>query len=172
MIQAGDVICVRGKGWLSDKIRALTRHIGESRTQISHVAIGVDEDTVVEALSKVRQGGLQTDGDVAIFRPKGLTPDEIAVIVKDAKSYVGRSYGYIKIAAHALDWLLQGAYVFRRLTQVDNYPICSWVVAKAYAAAGHTFGVDAGAASPDDIWDYVTKHPEQFHMVRELKPLY
>ena len=70
-----------------------------------------------------------------------------------------------------MDWGLKGAYVFRRLTHDDNYPICSWVVAYAYDAAGRRFGVDPGAADPDDIWDYVTSHPEEYRQIRDLVPL-
>jgi hypothetical protein len=92
------------------------------------------------------------------------------VVVK-AESYVGRKYGYLKLLAHWGDWLLQGAYVFRRLTTKDDYPICSWVVAYAFAAAGKHFDVEPGAATPDDIWDFVTAHPEVYEQILELGAL-
>ena len=89
-------------------------------------------------------------------------------VVAKAESYVGRRYGYLKILAHWADWLLQGAYVFRRLTKEDRYPICSWLVAHSFAAAGKHFGVEPGAATPDDIWDFVVAHPDVY---REILPL-
>ena len=130
----------------------------------------------VEALSKVRRHPLGRYGkkpktDVAVFRPINLTDDEKAKIVAKAESYVGRKYGWPKIVTHLMDWCLNGAYVFRRLTNKDDYPICSWVVAYAYLAAGKDFDVEAGAANPDDIWDFVRTNPDKYTQVRELKPL-
>jgi len=66
---------------------------------------------------------------------------------------------------------LQGAYVIRRLGDINDYPICSWLVAQAFAKAGETFGVPPGAADPDDIWDYVTAHRQKYEMLHPLAPL-
>ena len=51
---------------------------------------------------------------------------------------------------------------------MDRYPICSWLVAHAFAKAGKTFGVPPGMASPDDIWDFVNEEPEKYS---EIMPL-
>ena len=96
---------------------------------------------------------------------------KVHAIVAKANGYVGRQYGWTKIVTHLLDWGLKGAYVFRRLTHDDDYPICSWLVAHAYLAADMTFGVPAGAANPDDIWDYVVANTDEFTQVRDLIPL-
>ena len=69
------------------------------------------------------------------------------------------------------DWALLGAYVFRRLGRMDRYPICSWLVAHSYKAAGLHFGVAPGAATPDDIWDFVTTRTDRFQEIRPLGPL-
>jgi hypothetical protein len=181
VLQAGDIFMTRGTGFVSRAIRFFTRHIGESRTKVNHVGIVVQggrlgDAVVVEALRKVYRRRLVDayggeKDEVAIYRPLGLAPAALREIVARASGYVGQSYGYGKIALHALDWALQGAYVFRRLGRMDDYPICSWLVAHAYAAAGRTFGVEAGAATPDDIWDYVTTHPAEFERVRPLARL-
>jgi hypothetical protein len=91
--------------------------------------------------------------------------------VAAAERYVGRRYGYLKMLAHLLDWLFLGVYLFRRIASMDRYPICSWVVAHAYGKTGRHFGVAPGAASPDDIWDYVVAHPQEYRCVRALAPL-
>jgi hypothetical protein len=39
----------------------------------------------------------------------------------------------------------------------NKYPICSWVVADAFAKVGKDFGVEVGMATPDDIWDFIEK---------------
>ena len=181
-LQPADVFLTRGTGLLSRAIRFFTRRFGESRTMVSHVGVVVEggpirEAIVVEALSRVRRHGLwqryapKRRTQVAIYRPINLTPSEMQTIVAEAEAYVGREYGYEMILAHLADWLLQGAYLFRRLIGSDNYPICSWVVAHSFAEVGKTFGVDSGAASPDDVWDFVTSRPDGYAEVRPLVPL-
>ncbi len=177
-LRPGDIFLTRGTGFVSRAIRFFTRRFGESRTQVNHVGIVVeggafDQAVVVEALREVmrhrlveRYGGARDE--VAVYRPINLSPAAIAGIVARAESYVGREYGYGKVVLHALDWALQGAYVFRRLGRMDDYPICSWLVAHAYGSAGLTFGVEPGAATPDDIWDFVRSNPQAYASVWPL----
>jgi hypothetical protein len=182
VLQPGDVFLTRGRGLLSRLIRLFTRSIGESRTQINHVGLIVAPGSAatavgVEALSKVvrhplgSRYGPRSGQEVAVYRPINLRPDEIAVVVSAAESYVGRKYGYVKIVAHLLDWLFLGIYLFRRLARMDNYPICSWLVAHAFSKVEKTFGVPPGAASPDDIWDFVSSEPEKYRCVLPLGAL-
>lgn len=182
-----DIVLTRGHGFLSRAIRLFTRGLGEPRTKVNHVGIVVRggappaEAIIIEALSRVRRHSLGKrygDGqsDVAIYRATNLTAKEKICIVVAAKRYEGRQYGYFKILLHFLDWMLQGAYVFRRLSADDDYPICSWLVAHSYAKGGKNFGVKPAAASPDDIWDFVTKRPPNYSppkytCIRELRPL-
>jgi len=180
-LQAGDIFLTRGASLISRLIRFFTRSWGESRTMVNHVGIVVEggsisQAVVVEALRSVTRrrladGYAGTGTSVAVFRPINLTSPEIDVIVQAAERYVGRKYGYAMIVAHALDWMLNGVYLFRRLIGSDEYPICSWVVAHAYAKAGKTFGVAPGAASPDDICDFVTENPDKYMQVRALVPI-
>ena len=176
-----DVFLTKGSSFVSRAIRFFTRRFGESRTKVNHVGIIVEGGLLhsaiaVEALATVKRHPLgryakQRATGVAVYRPVDLTDEEIASIVAKAESYVGRDYGWIKIVTHLADWALLGAYVFRRLTDDDRYPICSWVVAHAFGAAGKHFGVEPGAASPDDIWDFVTENPGRYVEVRGLQPM-
>ncbi|MFC1595426.1 hypothetical protein ACFL3X_00745 [Gemmatimonadota bacterium] len=177
-----DVFLTRSRSLLGRAIRLATRGFGESRSMVNHVGIivaaGSAEETVgVEALRTVKrhsllqQYGPGSSSDIAVYRPINLTEEEKVVIVSAAEEYVGRSYGYLKIAAHLLDWLLFGVYFFRRLARVDDYPICSWLVAHAFAKADKTFGVQPGKASPDDIWDFVTKYPDRYEEIYTLGPM-
>jgi hypothetical protein len=179
-IQRGDVFLTRGTSFMSRAIRFFTRSIGESRTKVNHVGLiasgGSQREAVgIEALTTVKRHGLRRyigkKTCVAIYRPKGLTEADINSVVVKAHSYVGMDYGYLKIGAHMIDWVLQGAYVARRLVRSDQYPICSWLVAYAYHEVGMDFGVDPGAASPDDIWDHIQRNPEQYELVHPLLPL-
>jgi hypothetical protein len=181
VLAPGDVMLTRSRGVVGWAIATFTRHIGESRTRATHtgvVVVGgpIREAVIVEALSRVKRhrlwdGYVGARKEVAVFRPLNLGADDLAKVVAKAESYVGRRYGYLKILAHWADWVLQGAYVFRRLTREDRYPICSWVVAHAFAAAGKHFGVEPGAATPDDIWDFVTARPDVYREVLPLAPL-
>jgi len=156
--------------------------LGESRTKVNHVGIvveggAIEEAVVVEALSRVKRHRLVTrygsngKDEVAIYRPLNIPGEDIAAIVRKAETYVGCKYDYSEVLLHLADWFLLGAYVFRRLGRMNPYPICSWVVADAYSNVGKDFGVPAGAASPDDIWDFVNKHPEKYELVYPLGPL-
>ena len=180
-LQSADIFFTRGRGFISRAIRFFSRGLGEKRTKVNHVGVLVvggplHEAVVVEALSKVVEHRLvdrygKRRDEVAVFRPTNLTPTEIATVVQAARRYVGKEYGKLKILAHLADWLLLGTYVFRRLAVKDNYPICSWVVAHAYKKAGKHFGIEARAASPDDIWDFVTTNQDKYAEVRPLSPL-
>jgi len=189
ILKQADIFLTQGSGVISKAIRIFTRNIGEKRTKVNHVGIvvkggSIKEAVIVEALSKVMKHKLiyrygvinnkdnntntYSKNKIAIYRPINLTQKEIKLIVEKANSYVGRKYGYFKIVMHFLDWLLLETYVFRRLTNEDKYPICSWVVAYSFLAVGKDFGVAPGAASPDDIWDFVQKNKNKYKEVFEL----
>jgi len=181
-LEPADILLARRRSFISRGIRFFTQSIGEPRSEVSHAGIVVKGGTIeqaeiVEAAGRAKKRhllpryGKRSKAEVAFYRPLNLSPEQQRAIVLAAEAYVGREYSYFKILLHLLDWVLQGAYFFRRLGGIDDYPICSWVVAKAYAKAGKTFGVAPGAASPDDLWDFVTRHPHRYMMVRELGPL-
>lgn len=178
--EPADLFLTRGASSLSRLIRFFTREIGEPRTKANHVGIIVqaatppEKATVVEALTRVKRHSLERylDGktDVAIYRATNLTDEEKTVILNAANRYVGRHYGYFKVLMHLFDWILQGPYLFRRLSDDDNYPICSWLVAHSFRRAGKYFGVEPGAASPDDIADFV-EGSRHYICIRGFRPL-
>ena len=177
-----DVFLTRSKTVLGSLIRFFTRAFGESRTKVNHVGVVVEAGDArtavgVEALAFVQKHrlwsryGNSRRHQVAVYRPLGISTEDVAKIVQGAEKDVGQEYGKVMIVAHLLDYLLLGAFVFRRLIRAEDYPICSWVVAWAYAKAGRDFGVPPAAASPDDIWDYVRSHTHEFEEVLPLGPL-
>jgi hypothetical protein len=180
--EPGDIFLTRGQAFISKAIRFFTRDTGEKPTKVNHVGVVVEAGeitttVVVEALSKVKrhrlwkQYGPPREDGVAVYRATNLTPGEIETIVATANRQVGKKYGYLKIVAHFLDWLLNGAYFFRRLVPDGKYPICSWLVAHAFSKAGKHFGVEPGAAAPDDIMDFIEANPDKYTQVRPLVPL-
>lgn len=166
-LRPADIVLVRGDSLGSRLIRFFTRSHGEPRSCVNHVGVIVVSGSaataeLIESVSpKVRQSRfaryLGSREEVAVARPLNLSDHERDTIVAKARTYLGQQYGWLKVVAHGLDWALRGIYFFRRLPWVreDNYPICSWLVAHAYKAAGKYFDVDPGAATPDDIWDFV-----------------
>ena len=179
----GDVFLTYGAGFFSKLIRFFTRSIGESRTRVNHSGIVVKEGDlegcqVVETLLRVRKHRLWrrygpfSHDRVTVYRPINLSPEEIDTIVASALKQVGKRYGIFTVIGHLLDWLLLGAYVFRRITLSSNYPICSWLVAHAFAKAGKYFDVEPGAAQPDDIWDFIQKNPDKYQLIHPLEQIW
>jgi hypothetical protein len=182
VLEPGDIFLTRGKGFISRAIRFFTRRIGESRTMVNHVGIVVKggklrRSVVVEALHEVVehplwvQYGPPKSDSVGVFRATNLTEEEVDIVVTEARSQLDKKYGYLKIAAHLADWFLLGTYAFRRFTRSGRYPICSWLVAHAFAKAGKDFKVAPGAAQPDDIWDFIQKNQDIYEEVHPLQPL-
>lgn len=149
-LQPGDIIIVRGRGLFSRLIRWASR--GHERVRATHVALAVSEATVVEALPGGVVERAYRSGDV--YRPLTLTQYERRRIADHARRYVGRPYGWGKIVLHALG--------LGRFATLDRYPICSWIVASAYASEGYTFGVSHRGATPDDIEDFVAARPDKY----------
>jgi len=183
LLKPADIFLTRGSSFISRAIRFFTQGIGERKTKVNHVGLVVKggdlkSAVVVEALSRVKrhklwaQYGPPKKDSVAVYRATNLTTKEIKTIVAEAESQVDKKYGYIMIVAHLLDWLLLGAYFFRRLVPSERYPICSWLVAHSFKKAGKFFDVEPGMASPDDIWDFVEeRRPRIYKKIRALKPL-
>jgi len=106
---------------------------------------------------------------VQVFRPLFLSEDlpdgwsysEAGLVVAEALKHVGQRYGWWKLGTHAIDrFLFKGDEVTARLMFLDNRPICSYLVAQAFEAAGYptAFGrhIPARAQDPDDQHDHVT----------------
>jgi hypothetical protein len=173
-LKSCDIILTSSPGILGSLIKYFQKENNESPSKVSHCGIMVDDTNIVEALAHVMKRsvkggyGSKSSSSLSVFRPLNLSENEKQVILTKAASYVGRTYGYFKIAMHSLDWATGGHYLFRRIAGMDKYPICSWVVAHAYGAAGKDFGVAAGAAQPDDIWDFVTTNLDKYECVFPL----
>lgn len=182
ILQPGDLIFVQSLNWMSRAIRFFERGWGEKPSLVNHVAGVVDPAIdperayVVEAtlpgvkyhrVSEIGWGHAQ----VAIYRHVSLTPDQISAVRREALIYEGRRYGFSKIVAHMLDWFLGKRYVFRRLAGMDDLPMCAWVWSHAYRrGAGVEFGAPANQVDPDDMYDYVVNHPNEWGCVRLLSP--
>ena len=159
----GDIVGVAGNGLVSWLIKIFERSPGENKSVISHVGMIVtDADSAsADIVESLAQGTIRRpvssykSGKLYIMRNRGMVQTNADKIVAKAIEYVGDKYGFLKIIAHAGDYFLGGKYFFRRLCRIDNYPICSWVVAHAYSTIDYRFkGLDPDLVQPDDIWDH------------------
>lgn len=176
VLKPADIVFTRSTHKLGGIIRRLTRSRGESKTETNHVGIVVLEGTeqtatIVEALWSVKRHTLGASyggsrDEVAVYRPINLTARDRRTIVATAEKYVGKPYGPLKLVLHALDAPF-GTNLFRRLAVLDGFPICSYVVAAAYAKAGYHFGVSTKAAQPDDIWDFCDRRDDRYRLMRK-----
>jgi len=100
---------------------------------------------------------------IAIARHKFVGAVEREKIRAAAEHLYGKSYGFLKVAAHGLDYLLTlawngiggrgDAYAFRWLCRMERYPMCSWASLYEYEKAGRPFDTSTETGSPDDLWD-------------------
>lgn len=168
-LHPADVVLVHGNGWPARLIRWATRSTGEAPTWVSHVAMAVDSQFIVEALGRgvVERRLLDAypTSRVRVFRPLNVPTDTLVYIARAALQHRGQRYGYLKLIPHALDALLGGKVFFRKLISVDDRPVCSWLVGEAYARAGYAFGIDGCYVTPDDIADYVQTHHKHYARV-------
>jgi hypothetical protein len=173
----GDIVLTRSKSLIGSAIRYFEARPGDP-AWANHVGIIVTAGTdftavLVEALWKVRRGPLwdlygppagpaDKRPEIQVYRLCEPLPDHRQAAAAHAETFVGRRYGVHKIAAHAADWWLTrklGAevFAFRRLLRMDRYPICSYLVADAWAQGGVSFEVPPGSADPDHVHDYLLK---------------
>lgn len=183
-IRPADIILVSRDSWPSRLIRFGTTTHGEPKSIASHAAIGIATPSmIVEALPpRVARRHLNvyrfSGAKIKIYRPLNLSTAECCAIARAAESFIGAKYGWGKILLHALDGVLwrtpllgralAGRSVFARLGRLDQWPICSYLVARAYTeGAGKHFGVGPATASPDDIDDFAAGHPDKFEVVAD-----
>lgn len=184
ILEPGDIFFARSSSWIARSIRfmeGLGEPSGET-TECNHVGIVVAggriaDAVIVEAQTKVQRVSLaNTYGDAAddarlqFFRPLNLSAWEIRQIVNYAEAQEGKGYGYGKIALHAIDrglsWLFgRNVVLFRRMSFVKTAPICSYLVAQAFATVDRTFGIDERCAQPEEMRDFCWENLDRYSML-------
>lgn len=171
-VHAADVFFTRGSSTLDKLIRWAEREPGEEPTWANHVGVVVKAGWLVpdggaeplaqtvEALWKVEQTRWwlrhrhEKGYEVQVWRHVGLSGNEARRICDYALKHVGDSYGWWKLGFHLADRLLfEGDKKLSRLLHVDDRPICSYLVARAFEIVGVEFGMPAVAADPDEMLD-------------------
>lgn len=168
-----DVFVTRGTSFLAKGIRWATRDKRERPTQVNHVGAIVEagpwqDVRCIEALERVEHHSFadkyfQSGHWAAVYRPTNLTDEQQGAILAYLHDHVGNQYGYGKIGMHLLRKLTGWDFWLKR--QTDRWPICSYLVAKAWKQAGLDFGCDERLATPDDIHDFMIANPEKYQFV-------
>ena len=182
--ELGDIIISGSKknNWLGRGIRLFTRSPGEPATRATHVAmvLGIAgkgrliDCTVIEAVSKgVKLHRYGKPYKCVVYRARDLDEDEKDCIYNEAWKLRGTKYGYVRILAHALDWVTTrgklNSYKWRKRMKGGKLAgrECSNVIAYLWSKCrGKDFGVPPYGASPDDIDDYCLWNPRKYLVVR------
>lgn len=166
IITPGDIVGVRGVGWLSDGIIKAEYGNNPPANAISHVGIviGANPPTVIEALNRVMTRPLSvTIADAAkafILHDRLLTDEQRAAIVEKACTFSADDYGYADLLAQLLDAQFGTFWFTDRMSWLlRHWPICSYVVAASYHVAVQDFGVTDASCKPSDIMDYAVTRP-------------
>lgn len=177
-VRVGDVFFTRSNSLLGRAIRWAESDPNEPNgVWANHAGIFVGDGDVlsadvVEALWTVRKGPLQLGQgtDIAVFRPTAFSASKRERLHVVAESFVGAKYGWWKLLFHLADRLIfWGRKTLSRMLIIDKRPICSYLVAHALSAVGISFGMDPGAADPDEMMDYCLAHPDEWEFVGTIE---
>ncbi len=179
-VWAGDVILTRGSGKLARFIRWGEREPGEPASWANHFGTfsscgPIRAATAIESLWRTVEHPwweAHQDDEVSVYRYRDFDEADRALFVAAMREFVGRRYGWWKLAANLVDnKLLGGRVVFRRLQVIKNRPICSYSGGLALEAAGVRFDDHEGrpipgkALQPDDADDSIARHPELWETI-------
>lgn len=173
-----DIFCTKGTSWVARMIRWATREPGEPATKVNHVGAIMSTGALqrvecIEAIGRgvtVRRfwtGYAYKKDEVVIYRPVNIPPEEMQAIAEGLLAHEGQAYGYWKLVPHLLRKLTRWKG-WLRLFRLDQYTICSYLIAVEFSKKGYKFGVRAKAATPDDILDFCEQNPDKYELVRPL----
>lgn len=185
---AGDVILFAGQGDLYSRVgRWLMRDKGEGPTYSVHTAQFLDAHRVLEmdfvANVKSVEDVVHKRYKLDMWKRRGfevwrcwtLTEEQRVALTGQAMRYLNVKFGMARFSAHLLDDLIgkllrREFFFFRHIDPEDRRPVCSGITASVYDRALHyRFGVDPECADPDDIYDWVTTHPDDWVLVFRLE---
>ena len=159
-MKPGDLLGIRGVGWLSDHIVAAS-----APGPLSHVGICTADSPflqVTEALSRVRTRPLT----VSIADAKAawslewvnVTDTQRWEMVQTALGYTADDYGYMDIVFQGAD-SLAGTRWFTQHFAERSLPICSMLDDICATSAGIVLGISAKSCTPNDIWRFANRNP-------------
>jgi hypothetical protein len=176
IIEPGDVFFAKSHTFLGKSIRFFSRPLFQPPVETNHTGIFTEygrlrdvEDIEASYISREHSFWGNYCGkniEICIYRCNDLPYNTRLELAKSALKFEGHVYGFGKIILHALDWPLFGLRVFRRLSFIDAFPICSLEVAHPYAdTLGYRFGMRPEEVNPDNMLDWIKAHPKKWSLV-------
>jgi uncharacterized protein YycO len=183
-VDLGDIFCYNSPHLIGKAIKWAEKGYSEASSKVSHCGLFVNEGSlqnvnVVEALfpqgvTYRRFWNAYADNlkNVYILHSLNLTSRERLKISNYAISNVGEPYGVLKLLPHLADGVLakllhrRDFQFFRAACKIDTFPICSYLVARAYDVVGKDFGIKFSFATPDDIMDFAEGNSDKFEIVQ------
>ena len=166
--------------WLSRAILWAERDKGEPKSEASHVAVITTEGLLkdvycIEALHKVRHHRLWdkyggSGQRMTIYRPLNIGRIERDRILTRLLKREGQRYGYSKLALHLM-YKLTGDRRWIELAFIDQWPICSYLLAVEMEREGYNYGVEGRTADPDVMLDFCQAHPDKYECLRPWAPV-
>ena len=170
--QPGDILAVRGKGFFARGILAATGNT------VSHVGMvtGVEPFVmIIEALLRVTTRPIEesvADAERAyLLQDISLSAGQREAIVRRALKFSAADYGWGDILLQLANAIFRTTWFTDHLTfgLLNQFPICSYLVAESYKTIGLTFGKkEEESITPADIFDFALKNPS-IYIVTTLK---
>ena len=169
----GDIIITRSRGTLFGKlILKIMRMFQNDRVKYQHIAMVVNNDMAIEALSKVELTCLKNRFSqfekYKIIRCRTINNEERQNIVDIALQLEGVNYSFCRLFFQFLDQIFQTNF-FTNQIRDPRFQICSSLVAWAYHMAVNIEfnNVDWKSCEPDDIDDESIKNPNMWKTIIE-----
>jgi hypothetical protein len=157
VVKPGDMILVRGKGWLA---RGILKATGCEHDGPSHLAVAINDHECIEALTRVTRNPLTTTlkgcERAWVLSFTNLSDAERERIDHVALAMEGLSYGYVEIGLQLADSIFRTTWFTDRWSSnINRHPICSYVGARAYdVVLGQKFDKEDQSVTPGDVWRY------------------
>jgi len=163
----GDIILSRSKGIISGTIRFFEKmQTGEAR--VSHCAMALGDDLVIEALWRVRINKLKKyeNQPIIVYRLHGYSMDVRESVAKHAMLVAGNGYPIWRLFLHALDATTsfirrKPTFWFTAPVGIPSYHSCIQLAAHMWAKyGGYHWSVDWAHITPDLADDELSKTAE------------
>lgn len=178
-IDQGDILAIRGRGWLADGIVKIEYNNRPNQYSVSHVGLFLSRGNaneipiVIEALNRVKTNLLResiNDAEHAfVLHNLSLLDWQRSSIIETACKFSTYDYGYLDLGAQWFDAVLKTSWWTNQLANyLSHRPICSYVVSASYASARLNFAIEDCSCKPNDIMFFALTHPE-IYQVTQIK---
>jgi hypothetical protein len=160
--QPGDILAVRGKGFFAKGFLAATGNT------VSHVGMVIGSEPfviVIEALLRVKTWPIEESISGAeasyLLQDLSLSMHKREAIVRRDCHFSASDYGWADILLPLANAVFRTTWFTDHLTfgLLNQFPICSFLVAESYKTIGLTFGkLKEESITPADIYNFARQH--------------